>query len=220
MHTLIVELLDPLSRVSFRRSIPTGSCEAQALAVALLMRSWLDKANNAPVPETARAVGIAQASSISSGLSLAPAATPSAGRRLSWEPRLGGGGLLASTPYPLGGSIEGSLQLYLNRRWGVAARGVWLTPLRASDPQSAGSVELRRYAIGLDASWTGWPLPSAMDVALGLQDEIDQSEPAGYAQENRAITHTPQLHVAVRYRWTLVSHLFVYAEGSGTVPGD
>jgi hypothetical protein len=213
MHTLVVELLDPLSRVSFSRSIPKGSCEAQAKAVALLVLSWIDKGANPPEAEVARAVVIPKVSPSSPG----PSPAPSTGWRLSLEPRLSMGGSLASTPSPLGASFEGALQVYLGRNWGVALRAAWFTPLRAGDPESAGSVELRRYAAGLDASWTGRPLPAAMDVALGLQDEIDQTEPAGYPQDTAAVSHTPQLHAAVRYRLRLVAQLFAYAEGSATV---
>jgi hypothetical protein len=100
---------------------------------------------------------------------------------------------------------------------GVAARGAWFTPLHAADPDSPGSFDLRRYAVGCDLSWTGRPLPSAMDVALGIQDEIDQVVPGGYAQENPSVTHTPQLRLAVLYRWILTAGLFAYAEGSATV---
>jgi len=213
MHTLVVELLDPLSRVSFSRSIPKGSCEAQAKAVALLVLSWIDKGASPPEAEIARVVVIPKVSPSSPG----PSPAPSTGWRVSWESRLSGGGSLASTPSPLGASFEGSFQAYLSRHWGVALRAAWFTPLRAGDPESAGSVELHRYAVGLDASWTGRPLPAAMDVAFGVQDEIDQTEPAGYPQDNGAVSHTPQFRVAVRYRWRLVAQLFAYAEGSATV---
>jgi len=56
-----------------------------------------------------------------------------------------------------------------------------------------------------------------MDLVLGFQDEIDQAEPSGYAQENPAFTHTPQLRAGVRYRWPLHSGLFAFAEGDATV---
>ncbi len=52
---------------------------------------------------------------------------------------------------------------------------------------------------------------------LGLQDEIDQADPAGYLVENRATTQTLQLRVAALYRWFIAGALFAYAEGSGTV---
>jgi hypothetical protein len=215
--TLVAELIGPLSRRSFRRSIPSASCEAQAQAVALLVRSWLDKEDEGSEAAVERTVVVHEARPTSPGPPLAPAGPPVIRSRLSWEPRLSGGELLASTPSPLGGSIEGSLQLYLTRRWGVALRGAWMTSLHAGDPESAGSLELRRYAFGLDASWTGRPLPDAMDIALGLQDELDQTIPTGYLQENQAVTQTLQVHLAVRYRWFLVSGLFAYAEASGTV---
>jgi hypothetical protein len=216
----VAELLDPLSRPTFRRSIPKASCAAQAEAVALLVRSWLEKDDESHEAEVERPVVIAVAGPIppSAPAQSSPAPSRAAPRpRLAWEARLSGGEILAPTPSPLGGSLEGSLQLYLTRRWGMAVRAAWLTSLHASDPASTGSMELQRYAVGLDASWTGRPLPDAMDIALGLQDEIDQTEPTGFLQENRSVTNVLQLHVALRYRWFLVSRLFAYAEGSGTV---
>jgi len=122
-ETLLVELLDSLSRVTFSRSIPKGTCQAQSEAVALLTRSWLAQAIRYPEADVVPPVVTAPVASVRAEPAAAPVVAP---LRAGWHPftelRLGGGALLASTSSPFGGSLEAAVQLFLGQRWGLAAR--------------------------------------------------------------------------------------------------
>ena len=155
---LSVELIDSPSGISFRRSVPQGSCQAQAEAVALLTLTWVDQGTSLPEPAIGAPAVPPEVSSAPETSSSPPTA---AANRSDWhplfEPRLGIGGLLpASTASPFGASVEASLQIHLTRWLGVAARGGWFTPLHATSiPIRPAPSTCAAIAVGCDLSWTG-----------------------------------------------------------------